>query len=345
MTEATDVTRDLAAAAGWLSAHIAGLPAPLRLERIQGGHSNITVRVTSANGRSVALRRPPYGALPRGAHDVVREARTVSALAGSGIPVPDVLAVCSDDSVLGVAFSVTGWIDGTVIGTPDAVAAALPTTADRRRITEQLVATLARLHLADLEIIGPPRAGPPYLDRQLARLMQTRIAADDHPQVAELAGRLHDARPAAPRVGIVHADYRLGNCMIGSGGRLLAVLDWELSARGDVLADLGYLLNNSEQPAEPGRSVWMQTPPTRAGGFPDRAFVLERYAELTGFDTADVGYYRGFAAWRMAVIAEGIKRRYQDGALPDSGVDPTFLAQRIVDLLAQSDEHLRAIGA
>src|SRR4051794_20648602 len=124
MTEATDVTRDLGAAAEWLSANIAGLPAPLRFARIHGGHSNITVRVTAANGRSVALRRPPYGALPRGAHDVVREARTVSALAGSGIPVPEVLAVCTDDSVLGVAFSVTAWIDGTVIGTPEAVAAA-----------------------------------------------------------------------------------------------------------------------------------------------------------------------------------------------------------------------------
>src|SRR4051794_8153920 len=101
MTEVTDLDRELAAAADWLTAHIAGLSAPLRFERIRGGHSNITVRVTSANGRRVALRRPPYGVLPRGAHDVVREARTVAALAGSGVPVPDVLAVCTDDSVLG----------------------------------------------------------------------------------------------------------------------------------------------------------------------------------------------------------------------------------------------------
>src|SRR3954463_12628932 len=129
MTEMTHLDRDLAAAADWLAAHVAGLSGPLGFERIRGGHSNITERVTSANGRSVALRRPPYGALPRGAHDVVREARTVSALAGSGIPVPEVLAVCTDDSVLGVAFSVTAWIDGTVIGTPEAVAAALPNTA------------------------------------------------------------------------------------------------------------------------------------------------------------------------------------------------------------------------
>jgi aminoglycoside phosphotransferase (APT) family kinase protein len=345
MTEMTHLDRDLAAAADWLTAHVAGLSGPLGFERIRGGHSNITVRVTSANGRSVALRRPPYGALPRGAHDVVREAHTVAALAGSGVPVPEVLAVCTDESVLGAPFSVTAWIHGTVAGTPDAVAVALPTTADRRRITEQLVATLATLHLVDPHVAGPVRAAPPYLERQLARLMETRAPGERQPQVAELAGRLHDARPARPRVGIVHADYRLGNCMIGSEGRLLAVLDWELSAFGDVLADLAYLLNNWEQPDEPGRSTWMQTPPTRAGGFPDRAFVLRRYAELTGFDTADVGFYRGFAAWRMAVIAEGIRHRYQAGAMADSDVDHGFLAWRIVDLLAQSDRHLRAIGA
>src|SRR3954469_20990585 len=187
MTETSDVARDLASAAPWLTAHVPTLRAPLRFERIRGGHSNITVRVTSANGRSVALRRPPYGALPRGAHDVVREARTVAALAGTGVPVPEVLAICTDDSVLGAPFSVTAWIDGTGAGTPDAVAAALPTTADRGRITEELVATLARLHLTDPEVVGPVRAGPPYLERQLARLMETRTADADLPQVAELA--------------------------------------------------------------------------------------------------------------------------------------------------------------
>src|SRR3954447_22602196 len=137
MTETSDVARDLASAAPWLTAHVPTLRAPLRFERIRGGHSNITVRVTSANGRSVALRRPPYGALPRGAHDVVREAHTVSALAGSGGPVPDVLALCADDTILGCPLSVTSSIDDIVADTPDACAAALPTPANRRRVSEQ----------------------------------------------------------------------------------------------------------------------------------------------------------------------------------------------------------------
>src|SRR3954453_14453073 len=126
MTEMTHLDRDLAAAADWLTAHVAGLSGPLGFERVRGGHSNITVRVTSANGRSVALRRPPYGALPRGAHDVVREAGIVAALAGSGVPVPDVLAVCPDEDVLGAPFAVTDWIDGVVVAAPEDADAALP---------------------------------------------------------------------------------------------------------------------------------------------------------------------------------------------------------------------------
>jgi aminoglycoside phosphotransferase (APT) family kinase protein len=346
MTDVTRTAGDLTAAGEWLAEHVPGLDAPLRFRPIRGGHSNITVQVVGAGGRSVAVRRPPYGRHPRGAHDVVREAATIAALAGSGVPVPEVVAVCTDDSVIGSPFAVTAWIDGTVVGTPGEVDAALPDRAGRHRIADELITTLARLHATDPDRIGPARSATPYLERQLTRLTEvwSAVRTRDLPQVAELAGRLFDARPAAPRTGIVHADYRLGNCMIG-GGRLLAVLDWELSARGDVLADLAYLLNNWEQPTDPEPSVWMQTPPTRAGGFPPRAALLERYTELTGVDTADVDYYRAFAAWRMAVIAEGVKHRYEAGAMADSDVDHGFLDRRVGGLLAQSDRHLRAFGA
>ena len=345
MTE-TASPPDLAAARRWLVDHVPALEPPLRFEPVHGGHSNITTRV-SGRTLSVVLRRPPHGALPRGAHDVVREARTVAALAGSGVPVPEVLAICTDDAVIGTPFAVTAWIDGTVVGAPEQVAAVLPRQVDRQRVADELITTLATLHRIGPALIGTePRAGS-YLERQLGRLGETwsAIKTRELPQVRELADRLLDARPRQPQTGIVHADFRLGNCMLSAGGRLLAVLDWELAARGDVLADLAYLLNNWEAADEPGAPVWMQTPPTRAGGFPDRAALVERYQELTGFDTEAISYYRGFAAWRMAVIAEGVKHRYESGALADVGVDYGYLERRVRDLLAQCDERLRTSGA
>ncbi len=334
---------DVSAAAEWLCANVQGLTPPLAFRPIRGGHSNITVQV-AGSGRCVALRRPPYGQLPRGAHDVVREARTIAALAGSGVPVPEVLAVCPDDTVIGAPFAVTAWIDGTVVAAPEQVTAVLPHPADRARVAEDLVAALARLHRVDPDRLGPDRGA--YLERQIARLSDTwaAVRTRELPAVVALAGRLLDARPSEPRTGVVHSDFRLGNCMLGAGGRLLAVLDWELAARGDVLADLGFLLNNWEQPDEPGRPVWMQTPPTRAGGFPDRAALVERYQELTGFDVGDLDYYRAFAAWRMAVIAEGVKHRYESGAMAGSDVDHAHLERRVRDLLTQADRHLGTIG-
>jgi aminoglycoside phosphotransferase (APT) family kinase protein len=345
MTE-TASPPDLAAAGQWLIDHVPGLEPPLRFLPVHGGHSNITTRVSGRTG-SVALRRPPYGVLPRGAHDVVREARTVAALAGTGVPVPEVRAICTDDAVIGAPFAVTAWIDGTVVGAPEQVAAVLPRPADRQRVADEMITTLATLHRVDPALIGTEPRAASYLERQLGRLGETwsAIKTRELAQVTELAARLLDARPRQPRTGIVHADFRLGNCMLSADGHLLAVLDWELAARGDVLADLAYLLNNWESADEPGTPVWMQTPPTRAGGFPERAALIERYQELTGFDTDAISYYRGFAAWRMAVIAEGVKHRYESGALAEAGVDYGYLERRVRDLLAQCDGHLRTSGA
>ena len=345
MTE-TASSPDLAAAGQWLIDNVPGLEPPLRFRPVYGGHSNITTRV-SGRTRTVALRRPPYGALPRGAHDVVGEARTVAALAGSGVPVPEVLAICTDDAVIGAPFAITAWIDGTVVASPEQVAPVLPRPLDRQRVADEMITTLATLHRADPALIGTEPRAASYLERQLGRLGETwsAIKTRELPQVTELADRLLDARPRQPRTGIVHADFRLGNCMLSADGHLLAVLDWELAARGDVLADLAYLLNNWESADEPGAPVWMQTPPTRAGGFPDRAALVGRYQELTGFDTDAISYYQGFAAWRMAVIAEGVKHRYESGALADAGVDHGYLERRVRDLLVHCDRHLRTSGA
>jgi aminoglycoside phosphotransferase (APT) family kinase protein len=230
-----------------------------------------------------------------------------------------------------------------VVAAPEQVAAVLPRRDDRRRVADNLIDTLARLHQVDPTAIGPDR---PYLQRHIAKLTDTweAVRTRDLPQVTELAERLLDARPTEPRRGIVHSDFRLGNCMLGADGQVRAVLDWELSARGDVLADLGFLVNNWEQPDEPGPPVWMQPPPTRAGGFPERAALVERYQELTGFDVDGLDYYRAFVAWRMAIIAEGIKRRYESGAMANAAVDMGHLERRVHALVAQADGHLRNVG-
>ena len=86
------------------------------------GHSNLTFLVEREDAR-VVLRRPPVGPLPPSAHDVVREARLLSALRPHGTPVPEVLGICDEPSVIGAPFYVMTWVDGFVLTYRDAGAA------------------------------------------------------------------------------------------------------------------------------------------------------------------------------------------------------------------------------
>src|SRR5262249_33722748 len=136
-------------------------------------------------------------------------------------------------------------------------------------------------------------------------------------------------RPPQTHTGLVHSDYRFGNTIIDAEGHLAAVLDWELCAIGDVLVDVGLLVNSWDEPSDPSPGVWMQEAPARIGGFPNRAHIAARYAQQTGFEIHDLDYYRAFGYWKICVIAEGIKRRYQSGAMAEGQVDLEQVERRI----------------
>ncbi|MBY8863763.1 phosphotransferase family protein [Nocardia sp. CA2R105] len=336
------------AATEWLSRSIPELQPPLQFAPIGGGHSNITVLVTDAVQHRVVLRRPPLGSLPRGSHDVLREARTMAAVSAGGIPAPRILATCDDPEVIGAVFVVAEFVDGVVVENPADVERHLPETAQRRRAADDLVERLAALHTLDPQAAGLAdlvRAGT-FLERQLRRF--AAIWSSDHsrelPLIDELHSRLAAAMPRERHRAIVHSDYRLANTMVQPSGEISAVLDWELAAVGDPLADLAFFLNNWEEPDGAAARVWMETPPTCAGGFPDRGQMVERYAQLTGFDIDDLEYYRAFSWWRMAVIAEGIKNRYETGAMAKS-VDMVHVVSRVEWLAELAHQHLRAHGA
>ena len=80
----------------------------------------------------VVLRRPPRPPLPPSAHDVLREARLLRALAPSRVPVPAVLAECDDEGVLGVPFCVMAEVAGTVVTGREPRALAVPRSAAAR---------------------------------------------------------------------------------------------------------------------------------------------------------------------------------------------------------------------
>src|SRR3954454_8409345 len=109
----------------WLRETV-GLVRTLHHRQVAGGLSNVTTVVTDDTGRRVVVRRPPDGARSGGAHDVVREASILAALQPTAVPVPQVLAVCSDDSVSGTPFYVMAYVDADVVDSTAAAAAYQP---------------------------------------------------------------------------------------------------------------------------------------------------------------------------------------------------------------------------
>jgi aminoglycoside phosphotransferase (APT) family kinase protein len=319
-----------------------GIEPPVRAQLIAGGYSNLTYKLEDVTGQRYVLRRPPLGKSAGRAHDVAREYRILSALSSTNVPVPQVVCAVDDVEVIGAPFYIMRWVDGSVIDTPATAKEVLPTNQLRHRAAEALVDGLAILHSLDINTSPLTDLGPhdDYLVRQIERLSKTweRNKTRELPIVEALAAQLMAHRPPQTHTGLVHSDYRFGNTIIAADGSLAAVLDWELCAIGDVLVDVGLLVNNWDEPPDPSPGVWMQQAPTRIGGFPTREQIIARYAEQTGFEIHDLDYYRAFGYWKICVIAEGIKRRYQSGAMAEGQVDLEQVERRVRDRAALAEQ-------
>lgn len=291
----------------------------LQAHRIgEGGGSNFTFLVERDEGRYV-LRRPPRPPLPPSAHDMVREARLQLALAPLGIRVPTILAVCKDESVLGVPFYVMDYIDGEVVSTT--LPAELERVPDaRRRLGEDLVDTLAEIHAADIEtpsLAAFVRPGS-YLERQVRRFSQLWLvnATRELPSVEEVGRELERRLPEPLPGTVVHGDYRLGNMIVhrDSPSSIAAVLDWEMGAIGDPRADVGYLIATYSEPGGEANPLGT-SPVTATPGFPSRAELVERYVRASGRDVEPLAWFEALALWKAAVFCEAIYGRYVRGEL------------------------------
>jgi aminoglycoside phosphotransferase (APT) family kinase protein len=333
---------DAVAVAAWLRAHGEKFEGSVTIARVGFGQSNITSIVSAAGGREWVLREPPPGNHSQSAHDVTREARIVSNLADSGIPVPRVIGTGVAPS--GTGFFVMERVPGSPLETEDD--AAELSTQQRHGLGLQVIRTLARLHTLDPAAVGLSDLGrptpAPYLERQIRRMSATwdRVGlATGHDAVwHEVRTRLGDGLPALSATVIMHGDFRLSNLLVQSG-RITAVLDWELCTLGDPLADLAWLLDDWRQPNDAAISM---PSPTRVGGFPDRPAMIDEYRRLTGFSVDRITYYRGFTQWRAATLLQGVAARRRSGALGSHGsLDLDLLDDSIATLLAAAASDLQ----
>jgi aminoglycoside phosphotransferase (APT) family kinase protein len=309
---------DRARVTEWLSATVAGAKAPFAFELIAGGRSNLTYRVVDDAGQAFALRRPPVSHVLPTAHDMKREHTVISALGGTGVPVPHALGLCTDDAVNGAPFYVMSFVDGHIVR--DERAASELSEASRSHAGDSLIDTLAALHAVDVDAVGlgdfARRDG--YIVRQLKRwhgqFTQSTVDGVPGPAVIDRVHQLLAANvPDQQGVSIVHGDYRLDNTVLDDAGTVLAILDWEICTLGDPLADLGLLLVYWAEPGDADQAL-VGVAPTTLPGFASRSDLLARYARVSGLDVSNIPYYRAFGYWKLACILQGVHVRYAGGA-------------------------------
>ena len=294
---------------------------PISLLQFRKGHSNLTYLVRIGEQEAV-LRRAPFGARIKTAHDMGREFAILSALQGVYPCAPRPLAFCEDESVIGARFYLMERVRGLILrGDPASTAAATPALA--RATSTALVDNLVDLHAVDLVRSGLAQMGKPegYVARQVGGWTERyrRARTDDVPQVEAAAAWLAGHMPPESGAALVHNDYKYDNVVFdpARSGHIVAVLDWEMATVGDPLMDLGttlgYWIDADDPPALRARP----SGPTFVPGCLSRVQVVERYAERSGREVGSVLFHYVFALVKIAVIVQQIYKRYVDGLTHD----------------------------
>ena len=283
------------------------------LNAFSGGQSNPTYRVTTAQG-SYVLRMQPPGPLLPGAHAVDREYRVMKALQATDVPVPQMLAYCSDAAILGTPFYLMEFLDGRVL-----MDQSLPGMEPQQRagIYREMNRVICNLHALDHQSLGLGDFGKTgnYLGRQIARWSRQTLASTlPVPDAMQrLMEWLPQNSPGGDETTLVHGDYRLDNLVFhATQPRVIGVLDWELSTLGHPLADFSYQCMSWHIPSTLWRGIADKD--LDALGIPLESEYLRMYAEKTGRDAAEHwDFYMAYNLFRMAAILHGVAQRAADG--------------------------------
>ena len=322
--------------------HALGSSEAVQVEQFPGGHSNLTYLVKLGE-RELVLRRPPFGAQIKTAHDMDREFAILGKLAPVYPRVPRPLLLCDDESVLGARFYLMERVRGVILRSRLPAGLEIdPTLA--RRLSQAAVETLAELHALDIEATGLATLGHPegYVHRQVAGWTKRYAAAvtDDLPAMDRVAAWLAANTPVSGPPTLLHNDFKYDNIVLDPEDltRVRGVLDWEMATVGDPLMDLGTALCYWVEADDPPAVRAFAFGPTALPGSYTRRELAEHYARITGRSLEHLNFYRAFGLYKTAVVAQQIYLRFVRG----HSKDPRF-AMMIEGVRALAGQAERAI--
>jgi len=322
----------------YLQANLPELHSSLVVQQFPRGYSNLTYFLQFGD-RELVLRRPPFGAKIKTAHDMAREYRILSGLIQAYPKVPRPLLYCDDESIIGAPFYVMERVNGVILrAKPPAGINLSPELMGR--LSESCIDNLADIHQIDFAKANLSELGKPagYVERQIRGWTQRyqNARTDEIPEIERTIAWLNANLPPESGAALIHNDYKYDNLVLAPDGlsKIIAVLDWEMATIGDPLMDLGTTLGYWIEPDDlPEMKMFGLT---HLPGNLNREQLAARYAENSGREIPHLVFYYVFGLFKIAVIVQQIYFRYQQGFTQDKRFAPLLHVVRACGKTAQA---------
>ena len=296
----------------------------LEVEQFSGGHSNLTYLLRFGEQEFV-LRRPPFGRVPPKAHDMSREFRILENVYPVYPLAPRPFLLCEEDEIIGSTFYIMERRRGVIIRTSEPVEIENK-PIKRRKISEAMIDALVKLHEVNIEKYNLTTLGKAegFVERQVAGWTKRwhNSKTEEIAEMNHLAEWLEEnLPPECEKPTLVHGDFKLDNVMLDRKTRekIVGVFDWEMSAIGDPLIDLGILIcywTHWAQLADAAKIESLEAV-TQTDGWFSREEIIENYQAKSGRNLENFTFYKVFAVFKLAVVLQQIFYRYHKGQTDD----------------------------
>jgi aminoglycoside phosphotransferase (APT) family kinase protein len=305
----------------YLSESLSVLSSEIAVQQFPSGYSNLTYLI-QAEKEEYILRRPPFGANIKSAHDMEREFSVLSLLQKAGFTkVPEPILFCADESVMGAKFYLMKRVNGVILRNRVPKGMTIdPVTF--KQLSKSAIDQLVQLHQLDIKSTGLDQLGKPegYVQRQVEGWIKRYRNA----QTDEIAGMneavewMQKNVPTSAKASFIHNDYKYDNLVLNPDNltEIKAILDWEMATVGDPLMDLGTTLAywaeaNDSDALKPFNLTWMP-------GNMTRNEMANYYAEKSQTNIDDIVFYYVFGSFKVGVICQQIYHRYKQGHTQDA---------------------------
>ncbi|CAM9591799.1 unnamed protein product [Lampetra fluviatilis] len=283
----------------------------LLVRQFRHGQSNPTYYVECGDRKLVLRKKPPGNLLPL-AHAVEREYRVMKALGVAGVPIPQVLSLCEDSSVLGTPFFLMEYAEGRIfkdLSLPDL------SPEQRHKVYSGVTSVLSQIHQVDPSSVGLTNFGKTggYVRRHVQKWTNEYRASETKylPSMEMLMEWLPAHLPREEANRVVHGDFRLDNLVFDAERlEVRAVLDWEMSTLGDPLSDLSHSCMAHHLPQNFPILPGLKDRDLMALGIPSDEEMMKAYCGASGRPLVkDWHFYLAFSFFRVAAILQGIYKR------------------------------------